>query len=66
MLGVQLADVSTRCSSHPQGKSALSIKLSTKNLHCFYIATASESNVASTVTCILTMSVCLLNYEIII
>ena len=32
---IQLADVSTRCS---QG-----LKLSTKNLHCFYTATATEN-----------------------
>ena len=43
MLGVQLADVLARCSSHPQGKNLVemlasctpSINLSTKNLFCF-------------------------------
>ena len=50
MLGVQLIDISTRCSSHPQGKRCTlsttpSIKLSTKNLRSFYIATATESDV---------------------
>ena len=40
MLGIQLADVLTRCSSHLQGKS-----LSTKNLRCFSTATATENDV---------------------
>ena len=38
MFNVQLADVSTRCSSHSQGKRCIipNIKLSTRNLCCFY------------------------------
>ena len=62
MLGVQLADVSTRCSSHPQGKRlehlvetsascTPSIKLSTKNLRCLYTATATENDVTILDTC---------------
>ena len=53
LLSVQLAKVSTRCSSHLQGvvetsaSCTLSIKLSTKNLHCFYTATATENNVTT-------------------
>ena len=39
MLGVQLANILTRRSSYPQG-----LKLST---HCFYTATATENDVAS-------------------
>ena len=37
MIGVQLADVSTRCSSHPQGKKVIT-KLSTESL-CFFFST---------------------------
>ena len=47
MSSVQLADVSTRCSSHPQ---VPNIKLSTKNLRCFYTATATEKDVTSFIT----------------
>ena len=61
MLGVQLADVSTRCSSHPQGISLClfvlrmtkmsasctpSIKLSSKNL-CYFYTAATENDVTS-------------------
>ena len=38
MFSVKLADISTRCSSHPHGM---------KDLHCFSIATVTESNITS-------------------
>ena len=68
MLGIQLADVSTRCSSHPQGIEHLvetsascttNIKLSTKNLCCFYTASATEKDVASLISMCISVCTCM-------